>query len=103
MEWKEQALHLYFNEHLRISEVAEKVGKSRQSVSALLKSSELFETEKSLRKQESAKRRKRQQFLWDKKNRSPLNVSADGIDVVYEGVKREHRMATAELSRERYH
>lgn len=101
-DWKEKAVQLYFKEHLRICEIAGKVGKSRQSVSALLKSSDLFEGEHIYRKNQSEKRRKKQKLAWDRENKSAGSRSSDGIDIVYEGVKSEHYAAVAELSAERY-
>lgn len=102
-DWKEKAVQMYFKEHLRICEIAGKVGKSRQSVSALLKSSDLFEGEHIYRKNQSEKRRKKQKLAWDRKNKSVNLCSSDGVDAIYEGVKREHISAVAELSRERYY
>ena len=101
-DWKEKAVQMYFKEHLRICEIAGKVGKSRQSVSALLKSEDLFESERIYRKNQSEKRRKKQKLAWDRKNKSAGSRSSDGIDIVYEGVKSEHYAAVAELSAERY-
>lgn len=103
MGWKEKAFELYFKEHLRIGEIAEKVGKSRQSVSAFLKSTDLFESERQYRKNQSKKRRKKQKADWDRKKRSPLSVDYEDNVIVAENIKREHRTAVSELSRERYY
>nr|DAZ26045.1 MAG TPA: PURINE NUCLEOTIDE SYNTHESIS REPRESSOR/DNA Complex REGULATION, DNA-BINDING, REPRESSOR, PURINE [Caudoviricetes sp.] len=97
MSWKEEAKTLYFDEHLRIGEIAEQVGKSRQSVSAFLHSLPEWGAEKEHRRVESAKRRKKQKTNWERDNR------VAGMDALYESVKREHRQAVVELSRERYH
>lgn len=103
MDWKERAFELYFKEHLRIGEIAERVGKSRQSVSAFLKSADLFENEKQYRKNQSQNRRKKQKAAWDRQKRSPLSIDYDDECIMSENIKREHRTAAAELSRERYY
>lgn len=103
MDWKEKATRLYFNEHLKIGEIAGRVGKSRQSVSSFLHGLEGVEAEKERRRQISAKRRARSKRVWEAKNRTGASAGSFGghIDVLHECVRREHRQAVAELSRER--
>ena len=105
MNWKDTAARLYFADKLRIGEIAERTGKSRQSVSSFLHGLDGFAAERERRRQESARRRAHQKRIWEAKNRTGTGAGAYGghIDVLHECVRREHRQAVAELSRERYH
>ncbi len=89
--WKKTAERLYFWEHLKIYEVAERVGKSRQAVSEHLHSCPAWDAEQERRKKDSARRRKIGKLKWDRSNRA-----------VEGAIKREHEQAVRELSAERY-
>lgn len=58
MNKKEQILDLYFNKHLKQTEIAEKVNVSQQYISKIIKKDERYENEKSSRKSINAEKRK---------------------------------------------
>lgn len=97
--WKEKASK-YYNDGLKISDIALLLEVSRQSVSAFLKSQPGFREEKERRKRENA--RKRRIYKTDKQRcyRAEQGIS---MQVSAETMKREHELAVLELSRERYH
>lgn len=99
MDWKKEAVKLWFNDKLNIVKISQMVGRSRQTVAALLKNCDGYEEEILRRKIEASEKRKRDKAAWDRKNR----VIAGNPDLIYEAVRQEHRQAVAELSRERYH
>ena len=90
-KWQKTAEYLYFTEHKKIVEVAEIIGVTRQSVSCYLKRCPDWNLEQEKRKYESAARRKKQKERWELYHRMEPNL------------KREHELAVAELSAERYH
>lgn len=97
--WKEKASK-YYNDGLKISDIALLLEVSRQSISAFLKSQPGFQQEKERRKAENA--RKRRIYKTD---RQRIYRAEQGINmqVSAETMKREHELAALELSRERYH
>ena len=97
LDWHRQAEALYFEEHLRVTEVCRIVGKTRKYVSPFLQSCERYEEEQVWRKEEAARKRREYQRQWDRDNRAYVGtVTADTM-------RREHDLAALELSREIYH
>ena len=89
--WHKKAILLYFGEHIKIIDIAEQLGVTRQTVSVFLQSLPEWKQEAEYRKNESEKRRKTQKQRWEQYHRMPANL------------KREHEQAVRELSAERYH
>lgn len=98
--WQEQAKALFFIEHLRMTEIAEIVKKSRETISRFISSCEGYEEEKAFRKSRSIIQRKEYRKEWDRKNRSTLNPAAMAISK--ESLRREHELAVRILSSEKY-
>lgn len=55
MDKKEQILDLYFNKHLKQTEIAKKISASQQYISKIIKKDERYEDEKSSRKSKNEK------------------------------------------------
>lgn len=100
IDWKEQAEALFFVDHLPIKDVAEIVKKSRRHVSDAIKASTRYNYQKEYawRKEQSKEKRKEYQREWDRKNRSPSMG-----EVTSETIRREHDIAAAVLSHEKYY
>lgn len=96
--WKEQAKALFFIDKLKITEIAEKTGISRKSISKYIHSLPEFEDEAAIRSKDSEVKRAEYKRNWDKKNR-PNRYSVINADTL----RREHDMAAAILSKEKYH
>lgn len=90
-EWQKEARRLYFEQHMKINGVAACVHKTRQTVSSFLQSQPEWQKEQDFRKEESAKRRKKQKQFYDMLHRSEPNLL------------REHETAVRILSAEKYH
>lgn len=99
-DWKEQAEALFFVEHLSIQDIAGIVKKNRRHVSKALQESKKYsyEEERKRRKQQSAEKRKEYQREWDRENRQNLSYK-----VTAETMRREHDIAAAILSHEKYY
>lgn len=99
-DWKEQAEALFFVDHLSIKEIAEIVKKNRRHVSEAIKASTTYNYQKEYawRKEQSKEKRKEYQRDWDRKNRSPSMG-----EVTSETIRREHDLAAAVLSHEKYY
>lgn len=98
--WKEQAEALFFVEHLSIQDIANRVKKNRRYVSKALKESEKYsyEEERERRKRQTAESRKEYKRDWDRANRQNLSYK-----VTAETMRREHDIAAAILSHEKYY
>ncbi len=96
-EWKGRAEALFFVEKKSIVDIENEIGVSRKSISAHLRSCPEYEMERNRRKVANAANRTEYKRDWDRKNRpfSPGPVTQDTI-------RREHEMAVAILSREKY-
>ena len=90
-EWQKDARRLFFEQHMKITVISELVGKTRQTVSGFLQSQPEWNNEQAFRKEESAKRRKKQKKFYDMLHRSEPNLL------------REHEIAVRILSAEKYH
>lgn len=93
-DWQITAIRLYFAEKKKINEVAAAVGRTRQTISAFLKSLPEWNEEQQLRRQASKAARVKYKRLWDFHNRSQSDIS--------DSVRRDHAQAVAELSKEKY-
>ena len=96
-EWKGRAEALFFVEKKSIVDIENEIGVSRKSISAHLRPCPEYEMERNRRKVANAANRTEHKRDWDRKNRpfSPGPVTQDTI-------RREHEMAVAILSREKY-
>lgn len=97
--WKEQAARLWLD-GLGMEETALLVGRSRQSVSAYIKTLPGYEQEKKRRRKESEEKRRAYKR---EKQRGYRQASSVLMAVTAETMRREHDLAALELSRERYH
>lgn len=95
--WKERAAR-YFFDGLAVNDVAVLVEKSRQSVSAYLKSLPGYREEKARRKKANAGKRREYKTEKQRKYRASGMMAVTG-----ETLRREHDLAALELSREIYH
>lgn len=97
-KWQEQAEALFFMEHLKVNTIAEKINKSRKTVSAYLNSCAGYSDEMLWRKQQNADKRKGYKKEWDRSNRKVIEDNESDSDML----KRCHREAVAVLSHEKY-
>lgn len=95
-DWKESTRHLFFGEHKSIREIVPMVGRTRQSVSAYLRSLPEYEAERDRRRTCSLQSRKEY-----KRQKNRLYRAADCV--TRETMQREHDIAALILSREKYH
>lgn len=95
--WKEQAKALFFIEKLKIGEISEITGISRKSVSRYIHSLSGYAEEAERRSKDSASKRKEYKRSWDRKNGPNRYSVIDG-----DTIRREHDVAAAILSREKY-
>lgn len=93
LDKKEQILDLYFNKHLKQTEIAETVNASQQYISKVIKKDERYEDEKSSRKSINAERRKIAQTEYQKNY-----VRKKEKDIVYEQLLAQQRQDAIELS-----
>ena len=93
MDKKEQILDLYFNKHLKQTEIAEKVNASQQYISKIIKKDERYEDEKSSRKSSNAEKRKIAQAEYQKNY-----VRKKDKDIAYEQLLAQQRQDALELS-----
>lgn len=90
--WKAKAADMFFGSGSKIIDIAEEVGKSRQTVSTFLQSCGGYDAELRRRKEENAARRKYKKMIWARDSRTEAAV-----------LRREHEQAVRELSAEKYH
>ena len=93
MDKKEQILDLYFNKHLKQTEIAKKVNASQQYISKIIKKDEKYEDEKSSRKSSNAEKRKIAQAEYQKNY-----VRKKDKDIAYEQLLAQQRQDALELS-----
>ena len=93
MDKKEQILDLYFNKHLKQTEIAEKVNASQQYISKIIKKDGRYENEKSSRKSSNAEKRKIAQAEYQKNY-----VRKKDKDIAYEQLIAQQRQDALELS-----
>lgn len=97
LDWKKEVHKLYFEQHKKINEVAEIVGKSRKTVSKYLNSLSGIKMEKEDRKKNTKKKRKIYQRRWDMLHRTKLSEEDE-----QRIMRRSHDVASAILSAEKY-
>lgn len=93
MDKKEQILDLYFNMHLKQTEISETVDASQQYISKIIKKDERYENEKSSRKSINAEKRKIAQAEYQKNY-----VRKKDKDIAYEQLLVQQRQDALELS-----
>lgn len=93
MDKKEQILDLYFNKHLKQTEIAKKVNASQQYISKIIKKDERYEDEKSSRKSSNAEKRKIAQAEYQKNY-----VRKKDKYIAYEQLLAQQRQDALELS-----
>lgn len=96
--WKLEAEDYYYRMHKPMTETAALVGKTRQAVSAYIKTLPGYMAEKELRKKKNAEKRKAYK---QEKNRE-YRKQYTGGSITAETLKREHDLAALVLSREKY-
>ena len=97
LDWKEKVHKLYFEEHKKINEIAEIIGKSRKTISKYLNSLSGIKTEKEDRKKNTKEKRKIYQRRWDMLHRTLSEEDEQRI------MRRSHDVASAILSAEKYY
>ncbi|WP_459195630.1 sigma factor-like helix-turn-helix DNA-binding protein [Wukongibacter baidiensis] len=95
-DWNKIAIKLFYDEGLKVNEVAKKIGKSSTSISRYLLNDnpERYKAERERRKSESAEREKTRKRNWKK-----ANNGAQRID--YDLIRRQHYIDVGVLSYER--
>lgn len=93
MDKKEQILDLYFNKHLKQTEIAKIVNASQQYISKIIKKDGRYENEKSSRKSINAEKRKIAQAEYQKNY-----VRKSEKDIAYEQLLEQQRQDSIELS-----
>ncbi len=99
-EWQKEAERYFFRHHLKMGEIAELTGISRQSISEHLKGCPDYEKEKKYRKAENKSRRREYKTQKQRAYREEASVA---IQVTGESLRREHDIAAMILSREKYY
>lgn len=94
MSWHNLAIDLYYNEGLKVVEIAEKVEKTKQAVSKFLSNEnpEKYIKEKERRKERSKEREKIRKRNWKREN------SGGVVDIDYILLKQQHESDVAFLS-----
>lgn len=98
MGWREDCFRMFFQDGAKITDISDATGVSRQSISAYLSRQPGYDKERQRRKDSNAVRR-----LEYKRQKNREYRSAVHDEVTAETMKREHDMAAAILSRERYY
>ncbi|MEE1517270.1 MAG: helix-turn-helix domain-containing protein [Lachnospiraceae bacterium] len=97
-DWKERAKALFLVEKVNISQIADVVGVTRQTVSKHIKSLPEYEDEVARRKKQSRIDRVAYKNAWQRNKRNTISHEITG-----DTLRREHEQAVIELSREKYH
>ncbi len=92
--WQDQVKDLYFKEHLKITDIANKLGITRKTISTYLSGCPGFKEEKERRKIENKAKRPEYKKNWDKENRGLVEAAR---------LKRQHEIDVAVLSSEKYY
>lgn len=93
MNKQEQILDLYFNKHLKQSEIAETVNATQQYISKIIKKDGRYEDEKGSRKSINAEKRKIAQIEYHKKY-----IRKKEKDIHYEHLLEQQKQDAIELS-----
>lgn len=98
MDWKQQAFEMYFGKHMKIANISEETGISRQHISRYLQQFTQFKVEKEWRKKQNLARRRKSKRLWDREHRErKKSFEPDRYTI-----QREHEEAVRVLSHEKY-
>lgn len=97
-DWKTRAKALFLIEKLTINQISDVLEIHRNTVSKYLRSIPEYEEEKEQRKFENHLKRAEYKRIWQKEKRNTISGRVDA-----DTLKRDHEMAVAELSREKYH
>lgn len=97
-DWKGRAKALFLIEKVNISQIADVVGVTRQTVSKYIKSLPEYEDEAARRKQQSRINRVVYKSEWQRNKRNTISHEITG-----DTLRRDHEQAVIELSREKYH
>lgn len=98
MGWREDSLRMFFQDGMSINDISAATGISRQSISAYLKQQPGYDGERQRRMDSNAVRRREYKRQKNREYRSAVHD-----EVTAETMKREHDMAAAILSREKYY
>lgn len=96
--WRERAKALFLVEKLTIGQIADIVEVHRNTVSKYIHSLPEYEEAVTERKFETYLKRMAYKRKWQKARRNTVSTRVDA-----DTLKREHEMAVAELSHEKYH
>lgn len=95
---REQIEFYFFDKRKTLRDIAKELSLSEKTVGSVLRLHPDYEAERLRRKKENATKRKAYQREWDREHRV-----RNGNDVITkESMQREHFMAVAILSREKY-
>lgn len=94
---KEQIIKYFFNEHLKVKDIAERMNVSSSYVTRIIKQDKRYSEEKEYRYNKSKKKRKLDQNNFIKHKREQKM-----IDDNYAFVQEQHRQAVLELSKSKH-
>lgn len=94
---KEQIIKYFFNEHLKVKDIAERMNVSSSYVTRIIKQDKRYSEEKEYRYNKSKEKRKLDQNNFIKHKREQKM-----IDDNYAFVQEQHRQAVLELSKSKY-
>ncbi len=94
---KEDIINLFYNEHLKVKEIAEKLKVSTPYITKVIKQDSRYMQEKDFRKKESKNKRKiaQNEFIKNKREKQRLEDN-------YSYIQSQHEQATRELSKSSY-
>jgi len=93
--WKEEANKLYYQEQMKITQIADLLGITRKTISVYLQSQPGFEGEKNRRKVSNSEKRPEYKRNWNKKKRAKASELEAAL------LKRQHEIDVMVLSYER--
>ena len=91
---KESIINLFYNEHLKVKEIAKQLSISSAYITKIIKQDSMYMKEKDFRKKESKNNRKIAQNEFIKKKREKQRLEDN-----YSYVQSQHEQATRELSK----
>lgn len=94
---KEKIIHFYYNEHLKVNDIANKLQISSAYVTKVIKSDDRYTKEKEYRKNITKGKRKISQNKFVKNKRDKKR-----IEDTYYALQEQHRQASMELSKSKH-
>ena len=94
---KDMIIELFFEQHLKVTEISKNIGTSSAYITKIIKTDERYVMEKQYRKEKSKEKRKQ-----DKNNFMKNKREQKRIDDNYSFVQAQHYQATRELSKSRH-